>query len=138
MIEARPTFILPPCPVCSGRGIGERGLVRPTWKYAHLTSAKRKHGCYFFVGCHHADAVSKLTTLVDEPAEWARIEAAWQAKTLELFATQTARWTDAQREDWKKALDARAFLPGAVAPLPGMEDAPSPRKIDPRDAEPDF
>ncbi len=114
MSDAVPTFLLPACGACSNRG----DIDHPLWKFSHCTSAKRGHRCYFFSGCRHAAEVSPLASIWDEPADWARIEAAWTAKTEQLFAARTERWTDSQRESFRRALLARAWLPGATEALP--------------------
>lgn len=113
MSGATPTFLLPACALCSSRG----DMEKPTWKYCSNTSAKRGVRSYSFVGCRHAAEVAPALQIYDNPADWARIEAAWLAKTEQLFATRTARWTDAQRESFRRALLARAWLPGATEPL---------------------
>lgn len=113
MSEAAPTFLLPSCPACSSRG----DLEHPIFKFAHNTSALRGRRCYFFSGCRHASEVSPLLSLWDSPADWARIEAAWAAKVAQLFAARTERWTDSQRESFRRALLARAWLPGATEAL---------------------
>lgn len=113
MSEATPTFLLPSCPACSSRG----DLEQPSWKFAHCTSAKRRTRAYFFSGCRHAQEISPLSAIWDSPADWARIEAAWAAKVAQLFAARTERWTDSQRESFRRALLARAWLPGATEAL---------------------
>ncbi len=113
MSDAVPTFLLPACSACSSRG----DIDAPRWKFAHCTSAKRGHRCYIFSGCRHAFEVSPTMPIQDDPKEWARIEAAWAAKTEELFTVRTARWTEPQRQDFRRALLARAWLPGATEAL---------------------
>lgn len=110
-----PTFTLLGCPRCSSH---EGGLTAPLWKFAHNTSAKRKRNCYFWVeGCGHARGFSDPKAIYDEPAEWARIEAAWKAKAEAMFTEQTATWSAAQRERWRAMLESSHYVTGTTKEL---------------------
>lgn len=88
MIDERPSFTTASCPICSTRFRSEF----PVWHFAHRTSDKRGKKSYMWCGCPHAAKV-KDTTPIDDPAEWAKVEAAWKVEAERLFAEKTKGWT---------------------------------------------
>lgn len=120
-MTATPTFLLPACPLCSHRGMTDR----PIWRFASNTSAKRGKKSYFFSGCRHATESAHPTTIWDDPADWSRIEADWQARTEKLFAGHTATWTEPQRVTFRRMLGDRSFLPGTTERIEFTPDSPA-------------
>ncbi len=109
-MSATPTFLLPCCFACSHRG----APVRPVWKHQHNTSARRGHACYTFMGCQHAAQSANPAVIYDNAADWAGVEADWQARTERLFAAKAEKWSEPQRSAFRRSLEDRATLPGAT------------------------
>lgn len=112
-----PAISLAPCPECSSAVV----KYTPRWHYASNTSEKRKRKCYIWVGCKHAQALSSMQTIVDDPEAWAKIEAAWIAQSEAMLNEKVKDWKPAIAQAYRNAMKERAFLPGVTAELPFEE-----------------
>lgn len=119
-----PSFQLPPCPVCSSLV----ALVRPFWKLARSTTAARKRSCYMWMGCAHALGVVDGAKIRDDPDDWGFCEDAWTEEARQLFAARTEGWTPHAVSGFRRALDDRAFLPGATEAIKFSEPDPRPNE----------
>lgn len=128
-----PEFYLPPCPVCSNILV----VIRPIWRFAHNTARKRGVRCHILTGCRHAHEVSPGLTIHEEGDDSIGfVEDAWKRRAEELFAEMTAAWTPEQRDAYRRSIEDRHFIPGAVEALPGLDDfQPEPVAAGPDDEE---
>lgn len=109
-----PALALAVCPECSNL----LKLEYPRWHFASNTSEKRKRKCYIWVGCKHAQPLSSMLTIVDDSAEWERIEKAWEAQAESMLNEKVKDWKPAVALAYRNAMKERAFLPGVTAELP--------------------
>lgn len=123
-----PTATLPPCPVCST----DIALERPGWQFARNSSRATNRNCYFWTGCRHAKETIDPLKLRSDPDDWNACEDLWATRAAALFDAVTERWTEPQRERFRRTLNNRFFLPGAIDELPL---APAP-EVAPPAAEP--
>ncbi len=115
MPDVHPEQWHPGCAACS------RGQTRsaPYWTLARLSSERRGRNCFIWVGdCPHSQAISPGLAVVDDPADWTKVAAAWCAKAAELFAQVTTRMSPRQRDELRQLCYGETALPGATIALP--------------------
>lgn len=132
----RPSFNLPPCPVCSNLG----SIYRPSWRLARHTTAKRGHECYMLVGCCHVDEVAPVTTIHDTAEEWDVVEQVWsyRAKVLLEQRIGTPGWTEEAKETFRHTLAEKALIPAGLTIQLPLEAPTTNHSTHPEDEEPQF
>ncbi len=106
---------IPACPKCSNRGY----LVRPSWYYAQMTSAKRGRDHWIWHGCDHARAIS-TTNPVDEAGR-VEVEKRWSDAVPGLLKARIEVWTDEQGAEFVRVLGGDRF---ELPPPPPFELEP--------------
>jgi hypothetical protein len=84
--------------------------VRPSWRFAVRSSAKRGAKVFFWSGCRHAAAIATDATKAPVGAEtWPVIEERWQAAIPHLLAERTKSWSESQRAELARFLKEKPY-----------------------------
>jgi hypothetical protein len=84
---------------------------RPFWRLARHTSEKEGKRVFLLAGCQHVSLVCDPKKICRTPEEWEATEAIWAKQAESLFEIMTQRWTPADQERFRRAIEGKHSLP---------------------------